>query len=424
MTRRDPARFRASARRSLGVFLLATTLGPSPLAAQAPPPDQPPSSFPPPDDTPIAGGHPIAGSAPSPLKLAAERSANNLWNLILQAGESWERNPMFRPAQTQASLADRLEAQADYIRTTPRSRFSAALGGAGIRYHSIEGLDHLGGSAGLGLAYNLSPKAMISLNDTLESRWARDSTLLVDSGLYYDTVRTLTNRANGQLSLRATERTSGAVNIRHEYVNFDSASLVDGTQIAATGTLSRRVAREQTLGASYVYSSSSSSGTTRRTNHTVFGSWAGRFGEQWATAVSAGAVRAAGGQWRPYAAAELTGEFRRTSLYARASHSVSQAYGFGRERETTILNAGLRQQLGRRLLASIGGGYDRSRDVGADTPPFTGINANGNLRFTLSRHFFLGADALHRLRRSNGPGAPETSASRAGLQLIYERNPR
>jgi hypothetical protein len=424
MTRRDLARFRASARRSLGVFLLTAALGPAPLAAQVPPPEQPPSSFPPPDDTPIAGGHPIAGSVPSPLKLAAGRSANSLWNVVLQAGESWERNPMFRPGETEASFADRLQARVDYLRTTPRARFSAALGGTGIRYHSFEDLDHLGGNASLGLAYNLSPKAMISLNDTFESRWARDSTLLVDSGLYYDTVRTLTNRATGQFRLRATERTSAAVEVRHEYVDFDSDTLLDGTQIAATGSLNRRIAPEQTLGISYSYASSNSSGTTRSTNHTVFGSWAGTFGLHWGLAGSGGAIRAASGQWRPYAAAELTGEFRRTALHARASHSVSQAYGFGREREATILNAGVRQQVGRRLLASIGVGYDRSREVGSDLPPFTGINANGALSFTLSRHFFLGLDALHRLRRSTGPDTPETSASRVGLQLIYERTPR
>jgi hypothetical protein len=358
------------------------------------------------------------------LKLAAERSANSLWNVVLQAGESWERNPMFRPGETEASFADRLQARVDYLRTTPRARFSAALGGTGIRYHSFEDLDHLGGNAGLGLAYNLSPKAMISLNDNFESRWARDSTLLVDSGLYYDTVRTLTNRATGQFRLRATERTSAVVDVRHEYVNFDSDTLLDGTQIAATGSLNRRIARAQTLGISYSYASSNSSGTTRSTNHTVFGSWAGTFGQHWGLAGSGGAIRAASGQWRPYAAGELTGEFRRTALHARASHSVSQAYGFGREREATILNAGVRQQVGRRLLASIGVGYDRSREVGADTAPFTGVNANGALSFTLSRHFFLGLDALHRLRRSTGPGAPETSASRVGLQLIYERNPR
>ena len=215
-----------------------------------------------------------------------------------------------------------------------------------------------------------------------------------------------------------------AANIRHEYVNFDSASLVDGTQIAATGTLSRRVASEQTLGASYVFSSSSSPGRPRWTNHTVFGSWAGRFGQHWAAAASGGATRGASGKLRPYAAAELTGEFPRTLLYARASHSLSQAYGFGLEREATILNAGLRQQLGRRLFGSIGVGYDRSREVGADTAPFTGINANGDLSFSLSQHFFLIADALYRLRRSSSPGAPETSGSQVGLRLSYERTPR
>lgn len=424
MTRRDPPRFRASARRSLGVSLLALALGPAPLAAQVPPPDQPPSSFPPADDNPIAGGHPIPGSAASPLKLAAQRSGNNLWNVILQAGESWERNPMFRPAETEASLADRLDAHVDYLRTTSRSRFSANLGGTGIRYHSFEDLDHVGGDAGLGLNYNLSPKATVSLNDSVESRWARDSTLLVDSGLYYDTVRTITNRASGQFSLRATERTTAAVDVRHEYVNFDSDSLLDGTQIAATGSLSRRIAPEQTLGVSYSYASGSASGTARSTNHTIFGSWAGTFGQQWGLAGSGGAIRTASGLWRPYAAAELTGDLRRTSLYARASRSISQAYGFGRERESTILNAGLRQQLGRRLAASIGVGYDRNREVGADLPPFTGVNANGDLSFTLSRHFFLGAEARYRLRRSNSPDVPETSASRIGLRLVYERNPR
>jgi hypothetical protein len=298
------------------------------------------------------------------------------------------------------------------------------VGGTGVRYHSIEGLAHFGGNAGLGLVYSLSPKAILSLNDTLQSQWGRDSVLLVDSGLYYGTVRTLTNRATGELSLRATERTTAAVDVRHEYVNFDSDTLVDGTQIAAGGTLSRRIALEQTLGASYVFASSSRSGAPRSTNHTVFGSWAGRLGLRWTGAASAGAIRTAFGQWRPYATAQLSAEFRRTLLYARASHSVSQAYGLGREREATILTAGLRQQLGRRLSASIGGGYDWSREIGEGSTPFHGITANGDLSFTLSRHFFLSAAGSYRHRQGDSPASLATTSSRVGLRLAYERSPR
>jgi hypothetical protein len=424
MTRRHLARFRASTRCWPSVLLLAAALGPVPLSAQDAPPDQPPAALPPPNDTPIAGGHSIPGSASSPLQLVAPRSAYDPWNLTLRAGESWERNPMFRPGETRSSFADRLEVGADYLRNSPRSRFSVGAGGTGVRYHSFGDLDHLGGNVSLGLVYSLSPKAMLSLGEALESRWARDSILLVDSGLYYDTVRTLTNRATGELSLRATERTTAAVDVRHEYVNFDSDRLLDGTQIAVAGTLSRRIAPEQTLGATYVFSSSSSSGGPRGTNHTVFGSWAGRLGLRWTGAGSAGAIRSALGQWSPYLGAQLTAELRRTLLYARASRTVSQAYGFGREREVTMVSAGLRQQLGRRLSASIGAGYVRSRELSEGSTPFNGINANGGLSFTLSRHFMLSADGSYRRRQGDNPASPETRASRVGLRLIYERNPR
>ena len=422
MSRSAPDVRRGSARRLVLTFLSALILRGLPVAGQEPSPAPPSEPLPPPNDTPIAGGYPVAGAAPSPFRVAAAGAVATQFNVVLQAGGTWEKNPFFRPGNTESSFGEQARAEIDFSRVTPLSRFGARAGGQFTRYESLE-RDNYGGSAGLDLSRRLSPKLQMTLADTVESRWARDSALLVDSGLYYGTVRVLTNRASGRLGYQATARTSFTVDARHEYVDFDSSAYTDGSQVAATAMLGRLVAPRQTIGAGYAYSASLS-GVARQSLHTAFGSWAGGLGQRWAGALAAGATRTPStGQWYPYGSAELSAELRRTTVYARVAHSVNQAYGVGNYRESTVGTVGINQEIGRRLLVSANVGIDRSAELDTPASATRGVSAGGDLRVTLSRRFFLNAFGSYRLRESEAQAAPDARASGVGLLLVYERSP-
>jgi len=405
------------------VLLLVLALAVSPASAQETPPAPPSEPLPPPNDTPIARGYPVAGAAPSPLNIAATGAALKRWDILLRAGETWESNPFFRPGDTETTFAGLAGAEGSFSRFTPRSRFGARAGGDITRYHSLE-RTYTGGNAGLDFSRRLSSKVRLALADTAESRWARDSALLVNSGLYYGTQRVFTNRANLQLGYQATPRTTLTIDARHEYVSFDTPAQADGRQAAATVMLGRQITPRQTIGANYGYATSWSRGL-RFDHHTAFGSWAGGLGQRWAAALAAGAIRSlSSGQWYPYASAQLTGDFRTTKLYAQVSHGLSMAYGFGLERESTIGSVGLAQRFGRRVLVSAAAGIDRSTALGGPVLTTRGANIGGNARFTLSRHFFLSALGSYWRRETDAiPAIPDTLASRVGLLLLYERTP-
>lgn len=408
---------------------------------EAPPPEDIVS--PPPVDQPIAGGRPVPGATePRDSSTALAAQWRSPWGFLFRAGEGWVRNPGAIPGETAGSYAGRASFAADYLHTAERGMVRVSGDAVITRYHQYADLNNVGGGGSIKLGHTLSPRASFTLGDSLQTRYAYENALLTGSGVFLGPVRTLTNVASGALDYRLGSRTGLVIDARHEHVAFDSPTLNDGAQFAASANVTHRRSTYTGIAASYLFGVSS--GAQRWTTHTGFGSWRQKIGPRWTSGLSLGATYSTrSGSTFPYAVAELGAVYARAFFSARFSNSVSQALGGGYEQEMTTFGLTARRPLARWLTASLAGSYADSRgitprasasasgvtgspafDVGAQTPRYKTLQASGSLRVRLTSVLGLEADAFTmRLRPEAGaaPGAvTDTVTAGAGLAFVYE----
>jgi len=437
----------------LGMLLLIA-LAP-PLAAQVQPPEAPPrdpdadTAAPPPEtarppqvDQPIAGGRPVPGGDASLLVPVATERRRSPWGLLFRAGEGWVRNPGAIPGDTTGSYAGRASFAADYQHAGERGVVRFSGNAVGTRYHQYPDLNNIGGGGSINVAQTLSPRAFLTLGESLETRYAYENALLTNSGVFLGPVRTLTNVASAGLDYRLGSVTALALDARHEHVTFDSTTLNDGSQFAASASVTHRTSARTGLAASYLLGVSS--GARRWATHTGFASWRRRFGPRWTSGLSLGVTHSTQSASNfPYVVAELGAVYARAWLSARFSNNVSQALGGGYEQEMTTFGLTARRPLGRWLTASLAGSYADSRGVAPRTsasdasvtgPPVSGIGtvspryrtlqASAALRARLTPTLGLEFDAFTMRLRPGAGAAPaavtDTVTAGAGLAFVYE----
>jgi len=415
---------------SIGIVLTGVVSVATPVRAQeAPAPAPTPTARP--IDAPIAGGQPIPRSAATPqdIKDAAAGFFSGRWDYNISAGEAWQLNPDVVPGDTsQSAFVDSVDAGLSFRRRSARSQFSLAGGGQVEQFRYQEGdvpnRNWLSGNGSIMFTQQLSPRTSMNLAEAIESTDASNSSLLVESGLLYRRVRTLTSRASGGLTQLIGSHSSVLLNVRHEYVNFNDPLLLDGSQLAPSATITRQGGPGKMLGASYLFQFSQS-GPNHTAAHTLFGSWSGTAGQRWTAAAALGGSRVAStGIWEPYAVFEVTSRLPRGDFYLRGSHNVSQAYGLGTQMIATIVTAGLRHRFARRFETSFSLAYDRSRALSANAVPFQTTSAQGSARVGMTKHVYLSVSGYYTLRKSEAPGIADTTTAGAGLSVAYLGLPR
>jgi len=401
MTRSVEDRGLTPPRRWRVLALGATLLLARPLDAQESTPEIPrPQSI----DTRIAGGLPAPTSSYTEVR-ASEPPPVPSWDFFGRVGAGWESNPRFAPTGSEDSTIGSVGGGLLFQRVNPRGAFQ--LGGTGryVRYPKDPDLDRFNGRGDLLLTRRLSPRSLFNLSSSTELADGLSSRLLVDSGLLYNArVRTLSNWSSASLEQRIGDRSAFVVDAEAEIVTFDDPALRDGHQIVAMASLSRQTSAHTNLGANYSHVWSSRSGVTVGSD-LVFGSFSARPGQRTLVNLSAGGTRGTvTGRWEPYGVAQFVVNTRRSSFTLRASTTVSQAYGLGRERAVAMAGATVTRLLGRRASFSLGASYSRSTDVISDVTGDSGAfetgEATATLDLPLSGHFGLESTGYYQVRRS------------------------
>ena len=226
--------------------------------------------------------------------------------------------------------------------------------------------------------------------------------------------------------------TSVTVDARHERVDFDSPTLVDGSQLALGATINHRRSAVGGLGASYLFVASTTA-AQRSESHTAYGSWRRLLGPRWTTGISAGITHSSRAQGNyPYAVGELGATYGRAFFSARLSTNLSQAYGAGYEQEVRTAGLTVRRAVGRRVTASLSGVFADAEAIqspaaaaaGGSPPGYRTLNATGAVRVRISRAWGLDMDAFT-MRLRPRPGAAlvtvaDTVTGGAGLAFVYE----
>src|SRR5262249_32007221 len=152
----------------------------------------------------------------------------------------------------------------------------------------------------------------------------------------------------GVFTYSLSPRTEGRGELRSEYVSFESARLQGGSTVTSRGAIRRQIGRSQNARVTQEdqHLSTKGGGTTVVS---LLGTWEGALAGGLSIDAAAGAqlyrpFDAVTERVTPSASVALRGQWqRRTTLGARYSRSVNQAFGFGRVRlaDAVSVNYGL-----------------------------------------------------------------------------------
>lgn len=379
-------------------------------------------------------GQPTRGSeAPR----SAPKKGLPRYSLWARAQESWERNSLLRAdGQDQTSLVDSLAAGAGYTFRGPRGDLGVNGEVSRLNYHDLPSLNRTAYGVGAQGTYNFSRRSSLSVREQYAVSAFNPASELITSGLPVSLVRSKTNRATADLRLGFSARTTAALAVRQETLRFTSEGraqgLVNGSVVSFEPTLSQRLGTTDSVNVGYSYQKNleTSVGTDIQS---IFAGWSRRLSREWGSALSAGVSHVASTdrtptRWSPYGSVRLNGEFRKGTLEARYTHSVSQAFGLGGERVADLGSVAFTRPLGRKFTASGNLSYGRSRDLNApaNVPndasrlDFTTRSAGGSLRYLLSKKFELNAGYEY---ADNDPAGvtPRFKNERGTVSLTYGR---
>lgn len=392
-----------------------------------------------PPDEPV--GEPVRGPLPPSQEPRKSAPRYALW---VTTQESWERNPRLREgANDQTSFVDRIGAGTGYTFRGRRGELAFTADGSRLNYHNAE-LSALsrwtygGGATGL---YNLSPRSSITVTERYTVSDLDPAALLETSGLPVSLVRSRTNIATGDLVVGLTRKTGLGFSVRHYKITFDddesgTPTFVAGNRLTFEPTLAYQVNRDHALSAGYSYQKSllEDRGADIQS---IFGAWSARLSRRFSSALAAGASRVASrladettpdapplpAAWRFFGSARLRGDFRRETIEARYIHSVSHAFGFGRERIADIVGAQFTRTLGQKASLSSTASYGRSRALDSDARlEFTTFTVGGGLRYLLSRQFDLSGGYVYARTKPSASGlGGERTTERAFVALSFGR---
>lgn len=338
------------------------------------------------------------------------------WSFTLGAQEAWDSNPLFETAQAEESFVGELGATLSYRQRGRRGEMTLAADGSGRSYHALKGEQGLNYGAGLTGRYRLSSRAQASVLGRLGRTYTRSSRELTEAGLLLPLSRARTVTSSGSLDLRLASTTSLASEIRYDDVRFDSKTLVGGSQLRATSTLSHTLGGNDSLRLSYSYRSDFLPQDTRQT-HTVSTGWSGVLWRRVSAGASLGVNLARGESPSVGGSAHLVSRYQGGAVHLSYERSIGQAFGFGRQRLFEVAAASLNHTLNRRL--DLGAALSHSHSWDSSDPLFRLSTQSGTagIGFALNRQFRL-AVRYTLDRGESGTHAPVLS-HQALLSVLY-----
>jgi hypothetical protein len=342
------------------------------------------------------------------------------WELVAGLLETWDSNPLIvQEGLGTPSFVHRAGLVFRHTRARPKGNLSLAGQGSGVVYQAAPQFNYVSyGGSGAG-TFLLSPRASLAVSEDFDVSHRYEGALLGDATQLLPLVLTRVSVTQASLDLQLSRHTSLGVQGGYTYVSFDSPTLVDGTTVRGTISLSRTVSARDNLVLAYSIQQSRHNDTTFA--QTLSAGWRRVVANSLSANLGAGASQYLGaapgpGTWSFYATAGIDKTFRRGTLGARYSHAIDQAFGFGQDRVADGVVAHLTLVITRRLRLQTSGTYGYSRDAATGDFLFDTRSASAALDFQLTRRLSTSAGYSYS-RRLNVGAAQPVSSSQVHLAL-------
>jgi hypothetical protein len=319
--------------------------------------------------------------------LVTDARAQN-WSLTVGAGGSYDSNvPLSGPAPN-GNISSNVAVGLGRNVTFRGGGLNFAANASQFFYRDYTPLNNLNYSLIGGASVALTRRLSWSVSDSLNSSYSRDSKILTDAGLFLPTVVTRSNAASTQLTYALTKRTQATWAVAEQNVVFSSSELTGGTSLSTSSAIARQMSRSQTLGISYSFQRTFSSGT-QGSIQALLGTWQSTAGKSLTLNASAGVQP----HTQPGRKGYLFSPAFSAGLGTRLSKTRSFSLNYGRTLEQSLgltegvhlvqsVAANLTQTLGRHLSVAAGGSYSRGSDDLLPNIRTTGHVADVSLRYS------------------------------------------
>jgi len=224
--------------------------------------------------------------------------------------------------------------------------------------------------------------------------------ILAQEGFSIARVRWKSSHGAADISHELSPATSIKAGVFYSWNDFDADRLVDGAEIAALGTLNRRVGERTNVAFAYRYSQSQSQVPVAR-QHGLYADWGRSLGRRsnLSGRVGLNYFQAEGQASLPVVllGADYLTRFRRGGVSLGYHRSTYMAIGFGQNRLNDQATATLQLGLTRRLSWGAFAGYLRSEDQLESARWFETKAVGTQLGFDLGSQIGLGASWVYRI---------------------------
>ena len=343
------------------------------------------------------------------------------WSANLRLQQAWDSNVRFVTEEAEAALVSRLAVGLGHLWRGERGQIQLSADGEGSFYQGSSDLNRLNYGARLSGTQRLSSKLETSLLTSHASTYGRDVPVLVDAGLLLPTTVTRTSAAGLGLTYRASSQSTVVARADYSRVDFRESDLQDGSSLTAGLTWNRALGQRDTVTLSQLYQDSASADRNGRT-HTITAGWQRQLGRRARLGGSFGLSRMSSeegtAKLRPQGTASLSVRLRQSAVSLQYSRTVSQAFGFGRDRLADQLSANYEIEATRslRLLASYA--LSVSRDPFDPGFRLNATAAAASWAWDVTRGLSL--EGGYTLRRNTG-SFPTAASHAASVSLSYRR---
>jgi hypothetical protein len=347
------------------------------------------------------------------------------WSLSLGAGEIYDSNLNFAPGTGsggRGEFGSQLYAGGSRTWTGRRSNVGVNGTAADSFYNHASSVSAFTYGLGASASYEVTRRLSWTANDTLSSAYAQDTTLLTNAGLILPKIIVRTNSATNAFSYALSPKSRIVWGLSTTAIGFASPQFAGATNVGTNLNFSRQLGTSQTLGISYDYQITNSSGVMG-TVQALQGLWRRSIGQSMTIAVTGGV--------RPYTLPGLPGY--RISPAVNASLSVplgrvqSFVVSFDEGVETAIGGIGTHETQGifatytlkasGRLILDLSGNYVRGIYPQIPGRHLDGRLATADVSYRVMNNLGVVVGGGYYLR-SDTPGTP-TRAYRASLSMAY-----
>jgi hypothetical protein len=355
--------------------------------------------------------------------LWAQTAANEpRWSISVGVKEDLESRVLMSVTSNESDLVSRVGANVTHNHKGQRLQLNITANGSGLFYKNLNDLNRFGFAGGLNGAYAASPRLNFTFTDVVTDAYTYDHVVLVENGVLLPLVHSLTNRALGGLVYQLSHRTSAIVNVRHDWVKFDSSALAGGTRLTADSEIRRRVSASHSFGIAYALNRYSNRDRITYLN-TVSGTWVATLG-RWLDANAAVGVGFLEDSVEPsnrtlaVAQGGLSAHFRRAALGARYHRSVVPAYGLGRSRLVDAVAIDFNQELSQKFTLLAIADFATNVDPYDSSIRIDSQNHLADLSYALTHRLSLIGGYTYRSRNAKGP-SPGIHSNGAHFSFAY-----